>query len=60
MARRSIHAACDIKSGTEITKDMLVVKRPGYGIKPKFIDVIAGRKAKGDISEDQWITWKML
>ena len=59
-ARRSIHAACDIKSGTEITKDMLVVKRPGYGIKPKFIDVIAGRKAKGDISEDQWITWKML
>lgn len=59
-ARRSIHAACDIKSGTEITKDMLVVKRPGYGIKPKFIDVIAGRKAKGDISEDQWITWEML
>ncbi|PIU43773.1 MAG: N-acetylneuraminate synthase [Candidatus Nealsonbacteria bacterium CG07_land_8_20_14_0_80_39_13] len=59
-ARRSIHAACDIKSGTEITKDMLVVKRPGYGIKPKFIDAVTGLNAKIDISEDQWITWKML
>jgi sialic acid synthase SpsE len=36
---------------------MLVVKRPGYGIKPKFIDMVIGREAKNDINEDEWITW---
>ena len=56
-ARRSIHARVDIPKGTKITKGMLIIKRPGYGIKPKFIDVVIGREAKKDIKEDEWITW---
>jgi N-acetylneuraminate synthase/N,N'-diacetyllegionaminate synthase len=59
-ARRSIHAKVDIPKGTKITKDMLIVKRPGYGIKPKFIDMVMGREAKKDIKEDEWITWEMV
>ena len=54
--RRSIHAKVDIPKGIKIIKDMLVVKRPGYGIKPKFIDMVVGREAKRDIKEDEWIT----
>jgi N-acetylneuraminate synthase/N,N'-diacetyllegionaminate synthase len=56
--RRSIIAAQDISKDTKITRSMLIVKRPGYGIKPKFIDIVVGKKAKKDISEDQWITWE--
>jgi N-acetylneuraminate synthase/N,N'-diacetyllegionaminate synthase len=56
-ARRSIHAKVDILKETKITKDMLIIKRPGYGIKPKFIDVVVGREAKRDVKEDEWITW---
>ncbi|NOR77698.1 MAG: N-acetylneuraminate synthase [Methanophagales archaeon] len=56
-ARRSIHAKVDILKETKITRDMLIIKRPGYGIKPKFIDVVVGREAKRDIKEDEWITW---
>ena len=56
-ARRSVHAKVDIPKGTKIVRDMLVVKRPGYGIKPKFIDMVVGREAKNDINEDEWITW---
>jgi len=59
-ARRSIHAKVDIPKGTKITRDMLIIKRPGYGIKPKFIDIIVGREAKKDIKEDEWITWEMV
>ncbi len=59
-ARRSIHAGIDIPKGTIITKEMLVIKRPGYGIKPKFINTIEGRKAKINIEADQWITWEMI
>ena len=59
-ARRSIHAKVDIPKGTKIIKDMLVVKRPGYGIKPKFMDVVVGRTARIDIEEEEWITWEMV
>ena len=55
--RRSIIAAVDIKKGTMITKEMLVVKRPGYGIKPKYFGTVVGRTAKKDIKSDHWITW---
>ncbi len=59
-ARRSIIAAKFIPKGTIITRDMLIIKRPGFGIKPKFIDKILGRRVKVNIEEDQWITWQMI
>lgn len=55
--RRSIIAAQDIKKGTKIERDWLVVKRPGCGIKPKYLDLVVGRTAKRDIKADEWITW---
>lgn len=60
IARRSIHARVRIPKGARITRDMLVVKRPGYGIKPKFMEEVAGRTARSEIGEDQWITRRML
>jgi len=59
-ARRSIHAKINIPKGTKITRDMLIIKRPGYGIKPRFIDMVVGREAKKDIREDEWISWEMV
>jgi len=59
-ARRSIHAKINIPKGTRITKDMLIIKRPGYGIKPKFINIVIGREARENIEEDQWITWEVI
>ncbi len=59
-ARRSVHAKVDIQHGKEITKEMLTVKRPGYGIKPKYIDILLGSKAKKDIKRDSWISWDMV
>lgn len=59
-ARRSIIAKGDIPNGTKITRDMLVVKRPGYGIAPKFINIVVGRTARVDIKEDEWLTWDMI
>ncbi|MBW3589263.1 MAG: N-acetylneuraminate synthase family protein [Actinobacteria bacterium] len=59
-ARRSVVAAATIAAGTPITRTMLTVKRPGFGIKPRFIDAIVGRRAKRDIEEDEVITWEMV
>lgn len=60
LGRRSIIAQTDIPKGAKLTEDMLIIKRPGYGIKPKFLDIIIGRKAKRDIEKDEIITWEMV
>ncbi len=38
----------------------VLLLRPGYGIKLKFVDIVVGREAKKDIKEDEWITWEMV
>jgi N,N'-diacetyllegionaminate synthase len=59
-ARRSVVAACAIPAGTVLTREMLTVKRPGFGIKPKYIDALVGRVAKTDIEDDDIITWDLI
>jgi sialic acid synthase SpsE len=59
-ARRSVIAARDIPAGTVIAADMLTVKRPGYGIAPKHLDLVVGRTARVDIPFDEVVTWEMV
>lgn len=60
LARRSIIAAKKIPKGKVIEKSDLIIKRPGYGILPKFINIIIGRIAKENIDEDDIINWDMI
>jgi len=59
-ARSSVIAAVDILKGTEISREMLTVKRPGYGIKPKDLERVVGRRARVDIGFDDVVTWEMV
>jgi N,N'-diacetyllegionaminate synthase len=59
-ARRSLIAARAIPKGTRIERDMIAIKRPGFGIRPKLIDLVVGRVAKVDIEEDAVLTWDLL
>jgi len=59
-ARRSVHAAVDIPAGTVILPEMLTCKRPGYGVRPKFLTLLTGRRATRDIATDEWVTWEMV
>jgi len=52
LVRKSIVAKVDIPKGTTITKDMLIIKRPGTGIPSKYINEVIGKKAKILIKED--------
>jgi len=60
LARRSVVAAVAIPAGATITEDMLTVKRPGYGVKPRDLPLLAGRVARVDIPPDAVITWEMV
>ncbi len=60
LARRSIVAASDVPAGTVIAREHLTVKRPGYGIAPKHLQLVVGRTARVDIEEDDIVTWDMV
>ena len=57
-ARRSIVAKVYIPKDSIITEGMLVFKRPGTGISPKFLERIIGKKTKIDIKEDEIVKWE--
>jgi len=59
-ARRSLIAARAIPRGARIERSMIAIKRPGFGIRPKFVDLVVGRVARVDIEEDTVLTWEML
>jgi sialic acid synthase SpsE len=59
-ARRSLHAASDIKEGMIINESMLVSKRPGLGIPIHLKRIVIGRVARRDLKKDQWIDWSCI
>ena len=58
--RKSLYAACDIKTGQTIKKEMVAIKGPGGGLLPKYLDIVVGRVATKDIEEDYPITWEAI
>jgi sialic acid synthase SpsE len=60
LARRSLILTRDIAAGSVIERDMLTVKRPGYGIAPKHLEHVIGRTLKVDAEADDILTWEML
>ena len=58
--RNSVIAKVNIRRGSKLTKDMVVITRPAYGIKPKYLDIVIGREAKRDVKKDEAITWEMV
>ncbi|MES9692912.1 N-acetylneuraminate synthase [Bacillus toyonensis] len=60
VARKSIVANANLNKGQKITEDMIIIKRPGTGIEPKYYNKIMGRKLAKDIKMDETITWDDL
>lgn len=54
--RKSLTAGTDIAPGTKITRDMITVKGPGFGISPQRIFDLVGKTAKRLIAEDEFFT----
>ncbi|MDE5864713.1 MAG: pseudaminic acid synthase [Lachnospiraceae bacterium] len=48
--RKSLFAVKDIKSGELLTEENIRVIRPGYGMKPKYLGEVLGKKALCDVS----------
>lgn len=58
--RKSIVLARAVASGEVLSLEHLAVKRPGYGIPPKFFEQLVGRVAARQLEADTVLTWECL
>jgi len=58
--RRSLYAVQDIKQGEIIDSTKVRRIRPGYGLAPKHLPAVIGKKARADISRGTAIQWELL
>ena len=58
--RKSIVLNNTVKAGKRLTAEDLAIKRPGYGLGPKYLDQLIGRALAMDMKKDAVLTWKDL
>ncbi len=58
--RRSIYVTKDIKAGEIFTKENIKVIRPGYGLEPKYFDLIIGKTSTKHISAGTPLGWDSI
>ena len=60
-ARRSgLYAARDIASGTILSREDIISRRPAIGVRDRFESVVLGTKCMTDIPKDAAITWDAM
>lgn len=58
--RRSLYVAQDMKSGEVFTSKSLRIVRPGYGLDPKFYEMLLGKTVKRDVVKGERVSWDMI
>lgn len=58
--RRSLYVVQDIAAGEMLTRDNIRSIRPGYGLAPKHLSAVLGRKAKRDLKRGEPLDWPLI
>ena len=58
--RRSIYVIRDMAAGEAFTAKNVRIIRPGYGLAPKHLDDILGRRAKRALQRGTRMSWDLL
>lgn len=58
--RRSLYVTKNMKAGDILTRDNLRAIRPGYGLSPKYFDILLGKKVVRDIEKGTPATWDIV
>lgn len=57
---RSLFVSKDMKAGEVFTEENVRSVRPGYGLHPKYLKDILGRRARVDISAGTPLSWELI
>jgi sialic acid synthase SpsE len=58
--RRSLFVVSDMKAGEVFTRDNIRSIRPGFGLLPKHLKDVLGRRAASDIARGTPLNWKLV
>ena len=58
--RKSVVLASAVQAGERLSREHLAVKRPGYGIAPKNLEKVIGRRVVGAMDADAVLRWEDL
>jgi N-acetylneuraminate synthase len=58
--RRSLFAVADVRSGERFTPQNVRIIRPGYGLHPRHLDEVLGKKATRDIPRGTPLAWELV
>ena len=58
--RKSMIMACSAAGGDILSREHIAIKRPGYGIAPRFLEQVIGRAVRRAMEVDDVLTWEDL
>jgi len=58
--RKSVVLNRAVKAGERLSAQDIAIKRPGYGIGPKYFEQLIGRSVAADMEKDAVLTWNDL
>ena len=58
--RRSLYIVEDMKAGDVLTKENMRVIRPGFGLQPKFYEVLFEKKVNKDLKAGTPVSWDII
>jgi N-acetylneuraminate synthase len=58
--RRTIYISRDVKAGDILSQDNVRIVRPGFGLAPKFIDMVLGKRASRDLPAGTPVQWDLI
>ena len=58
--RRSLYVVKDVAAGEALTEDNIRSIRPGFGLAPKFLPEVVGRRAARALKRGTALDWSMI
>ena len=58
--RRSLYIIKNLKSGEILSEDSVKAIRPGYGLPPKYYDIVVGKSVNQNIEIGTPLTWDLI
>ncbi|MEO8680138.1 MAG: pseudaminic acid synthase [Vicinamibacterales bacterium] len=58
--RRSLYVVTDLAAGTVLTTKNVRAIRPGYGLAPKYLEIVVGRRIIRDVRRGTALSWDLL
>lgn len=58
--RRSLYIVADMQAGDILTHDNLKSIRPGFGLPPKYLDILIGKRVNQVISKGTPVSWDLI